>query len=153
MTLQDLKRKVRDIVKRSTALKNKYIEDKDAIVNYACIFCHSKKEYVELVRLVQQIGKVVEKTSTGLVFHINPIKTVSGVLKLLKIRLPDETRPELGDADFTISNFSYFKKKYIPKKGFKLIQREDFEMIELTDDDFDVRVYFSNPHLDDQLNI
>ena len=45
----------------------------------------------------------------------------------------------------TWSNISEFKEKYLSQKEFKLIMRENFEMIELIDPQFDVRVYFSNP--------
>jgi hypothetical protein len=72
---------------------------------------------------------------------------------VLKIRIPDPTRLERGDADFTISNFPEFKKKYLSKPGFKILRKPNFYMIELTDSNFDVRAYFSNPPLDRQLNI
>ena len=101
----------------------------------------------------RKIGKVIQETPTGLLFHIAPLETVSGDLKLLKIRIPDPTRPERGDADFTISNFPEFEKKYLTKHGFKILRKPDFYMIELMDSDFDVRAYFSNPPLDRQLNI
>jgi hypothetical protein len=153
MDTGDLKIKVQNIVEKATILKNKHINNKNTPVNYACIFSQSKKEYNDLVKVTQKIGRVIKETPTGLLFHIKPLQTLSGVLKLLKIRLPDNTRPESGDADFTISNFPDFKKKYLSKNGFKLIKREDFEMIELVDSEFDVRAYFSNPPLDKQLNI
>lgn len=153
MDTEDLKIKVKNIVEKATALKNKYIDPKDTPVNYACIFSQNKEEYEELLEVTRKIGNVIKETQTGLLFHIEPLQTVSGVLKLLKIRIPDPTRPERGDADFTVSNFSDFKKKYISNEGFKLIKREDFEMIELMDPKFDVRAYFSNPPLDLQLNI
>lgn len=153
MNMEDLKIKVQNIVERATTLKNKHVDDKNTPVNYACIFSQGKKEYDDLVKVTRKIGNMIKETPTGLLFQISPLKTVSGVLKLLKIRLPDVTRPELGDADFTVSNFSDFKKKYLSKDGFKLIKREDFEMVELTDPEFDVRAYFSNPPLDKQLNI
>lgn len=153
MDTEDLKIKVRNIVEKAAALKNKHIDDKNQPVNYACIFSQSKKEYDELVKLTRKIGSVIKEAPTGLLFQIKPLKTTSGFLKLLKIRLPDVTRPELGDADFTVSNFPDFKKKYLSKVGFKLINREGFEMIELADLEFDVRAYFSNPPLDKQLGI
>lgn len=153
METEDLKTKVKSIVEKATALKNKHIDEKNTPVNYACIFSQTQEEYNELLEVARKIGKVVKETPTGLVFHIEPLQTVSGVLKLLKIRIPDPTRLELGDADFTVSNFSKFKKKYLFKPGFRLIERKDFVMIELVDPEFDVRVYFSNPPLDKQLNI
>ena len=152
MNTEDLKNKVKDIVEKATALKNKHTTEK-APVNYACIFSQSKEEYNELLDVAQKIGNAIKETKTGLIFHIRPLQTIAGTLKLLKIRIPDPTRPELGDADFTVSNFSEFKKRYLSKKYFKLIEREDFVMIELVDPDFDVRAYFSNLPLNVQLNI
>ncbi len=117
------------------------------------VFFPTTKKNIRNCLKLHKIGKVIQETPTGLLLHIEPIQTVSGVLKLLKIRIPDSTRPERGDADFTISNFSEFKKKYLLKPGFKIIKKPDFYMIELMDSDFDVRAYFSNPPLDQQLNI
>lgn len=153
MKTQDLKNLIKSIVEKATALKNKHIDNKKAPVNYACIFSQNKEEYDGLLTAARKIGKVIQETPTGPLFYIKPLQTVSGVLKLLKIRIPDPTRPEQGDADFTISNFPEFEKKYLSKKGFKIIQRENFRMIELMDSEFDVRAYFSNPPLDEQLNI
>lgn len=102
---------------------------------------------------MQNIGNVIKETPTGPLFHITPLNTVAGKLQLLKIRKPDATRPELGDADFTVTNYAEFKKKCLSQRGFKLIVRENFEMIELVDPQFNVRAYFSNPPLNEQLKI
>ncbi len=153
MNAEDLKIMVQKIVKQACALKDKHTDEKNARVNYACIFSQNKEEYEKLIEAAKNIGTVIEQTSTGLLFHIHPIENVSGKLKLLKIRLPDKTRTERGDADFTVSDYLDFKKKYLSKKGFRLIKREDFEMIELVDSGSDVRAYFSNPPLDEQLGI
>ncbi len=149
----DLKIKIKNIVEQANILKNQYLQDQNTPVNYACIFSHSQKEYIELLEVAQKIGKVIKQTPTGPLFHLKPLATVSGTLKLLKIRLPDSQHPELGDADFTISNFSEFIREYLPQNDFKLIQREDFNMIELCNNHFNVRAYFSHPPLDEQLNI
>ena len=148
-----MKKLIQSIVEEATALKNKHIEYRNTPVNYACIFSQSKEEYEELLEATWKIGKVIQETPSGLLFQIKPLETVSGILKLLKIRIYDPTRPERGDADFTISNFPEFEKKYLSKPGFKIMKKPDFYMIELMDPDFDVRVYFSNPPLDKQLNI
>lgn len=153
MQTEELKDLVKSIVKKAETLKNKHIEYKDTPVNYACIFSQSIEEYKELLEATRKIGKVIEETPTGLFFHIEPLETTSGVLKLLKIRIPDPAKPERGDADFTISNFSEFEKKYLSKSGFKIVEKPNFYMIELMDSEFDVRAYFSNPPLDQQLNV
>jgi hypothetical protein len=153
MKIEELRTKVKNIVEKATALKNKHIDYKNTAVNYACIFSQKKEEYDELIKVALKIGTIIKETPTGPLFHIKPMQTDSGILRLLKIRIPDPTRHELGDADFTVSNFPEFERKYLSKQGFKLIQKKDFYMIELIDSDFDVLAYFSNPPLDKQLNI
>ncbi|MFH1276157.1 MAG: hypothetical protein ABIH82_03525 [Candidatus Woesearchaeota archaeon] len=154
MNEKELKELVKKIVKEANDLKNKHTSESTALVNYACIFSQNEEEYKELLRVTQKMGKLIEETKSGFLFHIKSIQTIAGVLKLLKIRIPDITRPEQGDADFTVSDYVKFKKKYLVKPGWNLMKkREDFEMLELMDPKFDVRVYFSNPPLDQQLGI
>jgi hypothetical protein len=150
---QNLSVRVQDIVRLATELKNKHTDQANAKVNYACIFCQRKEEYDQLLKETQKIGKVVKSTSSGLLFKIPSINTVSGKLQLLKIRIPDPTRPEKGDADFTVLDYKTFKKTYLSQKGFKLFQKEGFEMIELMEPACKVRAYFSYPPLDKQLGI
>lgn len=78
--------------------------------------------------------------------------TIAGRPVLLRIRHPDKTRPERGDTDFN-TNYPVFKKKYLGNPYFKLIEREDYEMIELVNTEFDVRVYFSGTPLSKTLGI
>lgn len=152
MNIEDFKNIVKNIVVQAQALMQKYIKE-SAPVNYACIFCQNDEEYESFFKFTNQIGKVIQETKTGLVFQIQPLITVAGELRLLKIRTPDPTRPERGDADFTLSNYDEFKKTYLGQKGFSLINKETFEMIEIVDPNFNVRVYFSNPPLDKQLGL
>ena len=144
---------VEEIVKKANNLKNKHTSEKNAPVNYTCIFAQSKEEYNNLTMVAKEIGSVIKETPTGPLFHIQPLHTVAGDLRLLKIRRPDTTRTELGDADFTVERYSEFKKRYVSRTGFKLVPRENFEMIELVDSRFNVRAYFSNPPLNEQWRI
>ena len=150
MNKTDLVKLILRIVKESCDLKNKFTQERDALVNYCCIFSQSDKEFNELKGLANKIGKVIKETPSGPLYQIVPVETVSGPLKLLKVRHADETKPERGDADFTVKNYSGFKDKYLSRDKFKLILRNDFEMIELIDSEFKVRTYFSNPPLDEQ---
>ncbi len=153
MKVNELRLLIKEIVERATELKNKHTDQSDALVNYSCIFSQSNDEFEHLVKTSNKIGKVIKETPTGPIFHIKPLETLSGKLLLLKVRKPDPTRPERGDADFTVSNYSKFKKKYLSRVGFKWIERKSMEMIELVDPAFEVRVYFSDPPLDKQLRI
>jgi len=153
MDQHELKEFIRDIVKKACELKDQYTDERKAQVNYACIFAQGQKKFDEYVETVSKFGKIIKQTPTGPLFHIQPLETIAGNLKLLKIRMPDKTRPEQGDADFTVGDYDKFKKVYLTKKEFKLIERENMEMIELMEKNADVRVYFSNPPLDKQLGL
>ena len=142
-----------NLVADACALKNRLTEEKDAIVNYACIFPQSDEEYNEYYTVADSIGKVAKETATGDLFLVDPIKTVAGDLRLVKVRKPDPTRTERGDADFTVVNYEMFKSNILGTPGTKLIERTEMEMIELMEEGADVRVYFSNPPLDKQLGI
>ena len=152
MQLSEFIELIEKIVEEASALKNKHTNEQDALVNYACIFCQSEEEYTTFHNLATQLGEITKNTPTGPLFLFEGIETDSGKLRLLKIRKPDPTRTERGDADFTVENYDSFKETML-QKGCKLIERKDLEMIELTDDNFNVRAYFSNPPLDKILKI
>lgn len=152
MNLEEFKNVIQEVVRESAELKDKYTDKSNVPVNYAALFCQSDEEYKEFLNLANKLGKIYKITTTGPLFLID-LDTESGKLKLLKVRKPDETKKERGDADFTITDYNTFKEKYLSKAGFSLIEREDFEMIELINSEFNVRVYFSNPPLDKQFGL
>ncbi len=151
--MEELESLVKFIVSQAKALKDKHTKEHNAPVNYACVFCHSQEEYDDLVKAAGKMGKVVDNTQTGPVFQITPIETIAGKLRVLKIRVPDSTRPERGDADFTVSDYKAFKAESLAKPGFKLITREKMEMVELSSSGYNVRAYFSNPTLEKVLGL
>lgn len=131
------------IVNKSIELKNKFTGEKNAPVEFACIFCQSKKEYKEFTGLIEKLGNIVEETPGGYTYLLdNAIKTAAGPLKLVKIRKPDFRR-ERGDADFN-TVYREFKEKYINNPKFELVRYKNFEMLRLSDSDFDVMACFSN---------
>ncbi len=144
---------VQNIVSQARKLKDLHTDQKNAPVNYACIFSQSDDEYQRLEAMVAKIGKVIQSTKMGNVYLVESFETVAGPLRIVKIRKPDPNRPERGDADFTVSDYPAFKKAYLDKPGFKLIERPGHEMIELADKDFDVLAYFSHPILEKVLGL
>jgi hypothetical protein len=150
--MKDIKQLTKDIVFKADEIKRTLVSEK-APVNYACIFCQTGDEYIKFLGLARQIGNVVQETKMGPVFKIEPLNTVAGPLKLIKIRKPDPNKTEQGDADFTLSNYQEFKKEHLNKLGFKLIDKGDFEMIEYKAPGAEVLVYFSYPTLAEVLKI
>ena len=141
------------IVSKSSELKNKHTDATDAPVDYACIFCQNDKEYETFTKEVEKSGKIIQDTPTGFNYLLNEsLATQAGSLRLVKIRKPDPIRPERGDADFN-TNYENFKKKYHNNSKFELIKRETFEMLRLSDPNFDVMACFSNTPLSKTLHI
>lgn len=153
MTPDKLKKLVCEIVEEACRLKDKHTEQYDAPVHYACLFAQNQEEFDSLVRAIQQIGSIKKDTPKGPLYEVEAFDTAGGPLRLVKVRIPDQTRPERGDADFAVNNYDKFKKTVLSLPGFKLIPRETFEMIELMDPDFNVRVYFSNPPVEEQYGL
>lgn len=143
---------IENIVKEAESLKDKYTNQKGIPVNYTCIFCQSEKEQSNFLKEAHKLGTIIQETPSGPLFKIS-LDTIAGKLQLLKIRKPDPTRPERGDADFAVSDYPAFKEKYFNQPGFSLIKKDNFEMIELCEKDNNVRVYFSDPPLDKQLGL
>jgi hypothetical protein len=153
MTIDELKNLAKEIVAKSQQLTAAHTSEGQAPVNYACVFTQSATEFQEMVEVAHQLGPIVQETATGPVFQITPLSTVSGTLRLLKIRRPDPKRPERGDADFTVNNYESFKKTYLGKPGFGLITRPEMEMMELIDPSYNVLAYYSHPTLASVLKI
>jgi len=143
------------IVPKALELSRLYAEDEKLPINYACIFCQNDTEFEEFNKQAAEAGSVIEDTPTGPLYKFNKsLETVAGPLWLLKIRKPAASHPQRGDADFTLENYNSFKEKHLQdKEHFKLIGRENFEMIELRDEGFPVLAYFSSIPLTVQLGI
>lgn len=144
---------VQEIVREAKILKDAHTNERDAPVNYACVFAQSAYENESLLATAREFGKVVKDTKMGPVFLVEPIETVAGPLRLVKIRKPDPQRTERGDADFTVADYPTFKTYVLGKPGYKLIERPDMEMVELADPAFSVLAYFSHPLLIETLGI
>lgn len=131
------------IANRSAELKDKYTNEKDAPIEFVCIFCQNEKEYDKFTGEVEKLGRIIEETPTGFTYLLDtPIKTIVGPLRLAKIRKPD-FRKERGDTDFN-TNYEEFKKKYQNNPKFELVKRDTFEMLRLSDSDYNVMACFSN---------
>lgn len=149
----NLEKIVSYIVNKSYELKNNYTNEKTAPVEFACIFCQSNDEYQDLDNRVGKLGSVVQETPSGKTHLLNQaIQTKAGPLKLLKVRKPDFARTERGDADFN-TPYLMFKEKYKNDPRFELIKKDSFEMLRLSDPEFDVMSCFSSIPMSKDLGI
>ena len=144
---------IKNIVKEAEILKDKYMNQKGIPVYYACIFCQTDEEYKNFIEEAYKMGKKIQERQNSLLFRITPIETSAGKLEILRVRQPDEKFPERGDADFIVNDYQSFKEKYSNQSGFKIIPRDNSEMIELYKEGESVRVYFSSPELIKSLSL
>lgn len=150
--LDSLKANVTSIVARATALKDLHTSA-EASVSYSAVFTQSDDEFEALSEDAALWGSLVQVTKTGPVFVGPEIPTIAGPLRIIKIRKPDPTRPERGDADFAVADYPSFKARHLDSPGFTLIERDEFEMLELMDEAFNVRAYFSDPPVEEHSGI
>ena len=135
---------LKDVVSKCVRLKDKHVEEKNLVIDWICVFAQSDSQYKNLVEHASQWGHVVDNTHSGPVFRFDkPLITIAGIPNVLKIRIPDPSKPELGDVDFS-TDYETFKNKYLDGKHFTLITREKFEMIELRENKSEVICYFSS---------
>ena len=132
------------IITESVKLKNKCAKEVDVKVEFGDIFCQSDEEYKELVGEIKNLGENVYSTKTGDIYRLDkPLKTIAGDLYFVKARVADGTLKQRGDADFD-TDYLPFKEKYLHNPHFELVIKEEFEMLRLSDPDFDVMTCFSN---------
>lgn len=144
MRNNNLDETIKYIVKRCLELKNKFTNINDVPIEWLDIFCQNEDEFKQFNEEVAKLAKVVSKTDTGDIYFLDKaIQTESGPLRLIKIRKVDPNRKERGDTDFN-TNYEETKKSLIKNPKVKLIKRKKFEMLRLSDKNFDVMVCFSN---------
>lgn len=154
MTPAALLELVQDIVQRSLQLVRLRGIAADVRTNYACIFAQSDDERAAMLAAAAQIGRVIVETPSGPIFVFNePLATAAGNLRLLKIRRPDAARPERGDADFTIADYAALKAREAGDAAFTTVTRPECEMLELVDKGLNIRAYFSDKPLDEELGL
>ncbi|HAH04408.1 MAG: hypothetical protein UV78_C0008G0017 [Parcubacteria group bacterium GW2011_GWA2_43_17] len=133
---------------RATALKDKYTKEHNAMAVWVCVFAQSDDEYQQLLTEAKKLGDIFEETANGPKFLLN--QPIAGTVRILKIRQPDPDKTERGDADFTISDYKAFKKEQAGQANFKIIPKDNFEMMELMEPGATVRAYFSYPSIEEQ---
>lgn len=135
---------IKYIIERGVEAVNSNTDEFPVNVDYLAIFAKDENEYQDLIMYTRNLGKSVSKgvAKTGKTILLDePVKTEAGLLKVIKIRKPDATRPQRGAPDFRVGDYRDFREKYLmSNSNFALILRKEYEMIELKG--IDVLVYF-----------
>lgn len=106
------------------------------------VFSHTDSEYKALCIILSKMGRQYNFNNGPRIELNNPIKVGDNLIKYLRIRKPDPERPQIGCNDFE-TDYQLFKNQYLLKfpDNLRLIKRQDYEMIELRDERYDVLAY------------
>lgn len=125
-------------------------------IKYVTIFAHYQEEYDELVQLIAQLG-IQSDTNNGVKTILNnPIEIFAMKLEVngehqdiihsiesIRIRKPDAYRMQVGCCDFEYNGDYVWLAGTETLSSHKLrrIQRNDIDMVEFYNPDFDVLAY------------
>ncbi|HCC67850.1 TPA: hypothetical protein DEP90_01385 [Patescibacteria group bacterium] len=109
-------------------------------IEYLTIFSQSKSEFEKIRTFLQRAGKERDANNGYKYILKESITYLEEIIEVVRVRKPDIHRKELGCADLKYKTQSYNNLRDTAlKKGFDIILRERYEMIELSD--FNINVY------------
>ena len=112
-------------------------------ITYLTIFAHYPDEFENLTKILQALGAFSGENNGPRVALHKPIRTGSNAITHLRIRKPDPYRMQVGCSDFNVSDYNAFKNEHLSRRpnNLRLIKRDNYEMIEFFDPDYDVLAY------------
>ena len=138
--LNAVQNRINSVIKKIHDLIKSCYPNFDFKISYLTIFSESDNDFQSLQSAMQQIGEQSE-ANNGYKYKLNsPINYLDEKIDLIRIRKPDIHRKEIGCADLIYRKDDYRKLRAIAlEKGFDVIVRKDYEMIELSD--FKINAY------------
>lgn len=105
-------------------------------IDFLDIFPKSVEHKELLDKEALKISKMIDETSRGNFYVLNkPIKTIFGLLKIIKIRVYDESRLNwVAAPDFAIVSYSEFEKHYKNDDRFTYIEKPVYKGLEFKTD-------------------
>ena len=142
MTIED---RVRGVVLEIDKLLRTCLPDNECAITYLTIFSQSEDDYLQLNKQLSKLGKK-EAANNGAKYELNrPMKVENREISLIRVRKPDVHRKEYGCADIEVTGMTYDNLKGLAlEKGWDIIQRKSFEMIELSTFDINTYAYIMN---------
>lgn len=134
--------RVKKIVQEIHSLTNACLPNFTSKIVYLTIFAQDKNDYNRLIDEFSKLGEK-RKANNGVEFKLyNPFLAEAELIQEVRVRKPDVHRKELGCADIEVKGLSYDVLREIAlEKGYDIIVRKTFEMIELSSFEIDAYAY------------
>jgi hypothetical protein len=114
---------------------------KNLTIDTVTIFSQTPEEYKFFAKHLRDIGEV-SHFSHGPTLYVATHAGDENSIKLRGVRQPDDSRTEVGYADYPISNYDQIKDQSIKNASVKeIISGTGIPLLELKHPDFDVRGY------------
>ncbi len=109
----------------------------------ATVFTHYPNEYGHLINILRELGTQQGEVNGFRVILHESLTVGDNSITHLRVRPPDPYRMQVGCNDFTVDDYEKFKTEHLEAHphNLRLIQRQDYEMIEFFDPDYDVFAY------------
>ncbi len=117
--------------------------DPNIAIDFIDIFpiSHAERKKIELN--IKENSKIIEKDNKGEFYLLNdPISTIYGELRVIKLRIFDENKKERGTIDFKCNDYNSIKEIIKDRENVYIIHREWDELIEIPIQDN--YIYISN---------
>jgi hypothetical protein len=146
MTQEELTEIANYVVVQGSKALNERAPGEETELDYVALFARDEVEFEDMASCASQLGEETDLAmgKTGRTFKLYlPFTTDVGNIPYLKIRKPDQTRPQRGAPDFVVKDYLQFKARYLGSSGnFTLMPHRNGEMVELKG--VDVLVYIKN---------
>ena len=107
------------------------------------VFSHYEEEFENLKIILESLGDITGDTNGPRVKLHEPRSIGQHTITYLRVRKPDIYRSQVGCVDFDVSDYHQFKSSHLADfpQNLRLIERPDYELIELFDPNHDVLGY------------
>lgn len=111
-------------------------------IDTVTLFTRTSKEYYFLERLVRTYGERSEITHGPTLYIDSNFMLGENVIRYLGVRRPDDTRPEVGYADFPVEDFEGLREAHAGNEAVKFMKSGRGQpLLELRHPEFDIRGY------------
>ncbi len=130
------------VAREASALCKKLTGVEYPITNLT-VFSHYLDEFVLLSSLLQENGTIIREKNGPVVRLHQPFIFKDSKIPVVRIRILDPYRAQVGCCDFDVPDFQVFKDTFLARNpnNLRSIPRTDYEMIEFFDPDIDVLAY------------
>lgn len=139
---EELQLRIIKIIDSIHLLKASLLPSYNLTIEFLTIFSQTEYEFNDLIKQLELIGNKSE-ANNGYKFNLaNPINHKKENINLIRVRKPDIHRPEMGCVDLKYKNEDYLRLREIAlERGWDIILRKGYEMIELSSFDIPVLAY------------